>query len=69
LLPLGFRNAGLVLANAKTNALMLGDFLSPAALVALAGLFLAIALQAGAAFQEQYCGPFCSPPWSVFRWA
>lgn len=27
---LGFRNAGLVLANAKTNALMLGDFLSPA---------------------------------------
>jgi AGZA family xanthine/uracil permease-like MFS transporter len=25
---LGFRNAGLVLANAKTNALMLGDFLS-----------------------------------------
>ena len=32
---LGFRNAGLVLANAKTNALMLGDFLSPGALVAL----------------------------------
>ncbi len=27
---LGFRNAGLVLANAKTNALMLGDFLAPA---------------------------------------
>ena len=25
---LGFRNAGLVLANAKTNALMLGDFLA-----------------------------------------
>ncbi|WP_368769932.1 NCS2 family permease [Enterobacter cloacae] len=43
---LGFRNAGLVLANAKTNALMLGDFLSPGALVALSGLFLAIALQA-----------------------
>ena len=43
---LGFRNAGLVLANAKTNALMLGDFLSPGALVALCGLFLAIALQA-----------------------
>ncbi|POP47769.1 permease [Superficieibacter electus] len=42
---LGFRNAGLVLANAKTNALMLGDFLSPGALVALCGLFLAIALQ------------------------
>jgi AGZA family xanthine/uracil permease-like MFS transporter len=43
---LGFRNAGLVLANAKTNALMLGDFLSPGALVALCGLFMAIALQA-----------------------
>ncbi len=43
---LGFRNAGLVLANVKTNALMLGDFLSPSALVALSGLFLAIALQA-----------------------
>jgi AGZA family xanthine/uracil permease-like MFS transporter len=43
---LGFRNAGLVLANVKTNALMLGDFLSPGALVALSGLFLAIALQA-----------------------
>ncbi|VTN10346.1 Putative permease yicO [Raoultella terrigena] len=35
-----------MLANAKTNALMLGDFLSPGALVALCGLFLAIALQA-----------------------
>ncbi|HHR5880141.1 TPA: NCS2 family permease [Providencia alcalifaciens] len=43
---LGFRNAGLVLANPKTNALMLGDFLSPGALVALAGFFVAIALQA-----------------------
>ncbi len=43
---LGFRNAGLVLANAKTNALMLGDFLAPGALVALCGLFTAIALQA-----------------------
>ena len=43
---LGFRNAGLALANVKTNALMLGDFLSPGALVALCGLFLAIALQA-----------------------
>ncbi|HHR5901317.1 TPA: NCS2 family permease [Providencia alcalifaciens] len=42
---LGFRNAGLVLANPKTNALMLGDFLSPGALVALAGFFVAIALQ------------------------
>ncbi|MDU7248583.1 MAG: NCS2 family permease [Klebsiella pneumoniae] len=35
---LGFRNAGLVLANAKTNALMLGDFLAPGALVALVGI-------------------------------
>lgn len=43
---LGFRNAGLVLANPKTNALMLGDFLAPQALVALSGLFVAIALQA-----------------------
>ena len=43
---LGFRNAGLVLANAKTNSLMLGDFMAPGALVALCGLFLAIALQA-----------------------
>jgi len=43
---LGFRNAGLVLANSKTNALLLGDFLSPGALVALCGLLLAIALQA-----------------------
>lgn len=43
---LGFRNAGLVLANAKSNALMLGDFTAPGALIALCGLFLAIALQA-----------------------
>ncbi|GKX49713.1 NCS2 family permease [Budvicia aquatica] len=43
---LGFRNAGLVLANAKNNSFMLGDFTSPAALVALSGLLIAIALQA-----------------------
>ncbi|HED2338415.1 TPA: NCS2 family permease [Serratia liquefaciens] len=43
---LGFRNAGLVLANAKSNALMLGDFTAPGALIALCGLFLAIGLQA-----------------------
>lgn len=42
---LGFRNAGLVLANTRNNALMLGDFLSPGALVALAGFFVAVALQ------------------------
>ena len=43
---LGFRNAGLVLANSRNNALMLGDFLAPGAVVALCGLLLAIALQA-----------------------
>ncbi|ACS85161.1 NCS2 family permease [Musicola paradisiaca] len=43
---LGFRNAGLVLANAKTSSLMLGNFLAPGALVALCGLLIAIALQA-----------------------
>jgi AGZA family xanthine/uracil permease-like MFS transporter len=43
---LGFRNAGLVLANAKTNAMMLGDFTAPGALVALIGLAIAILLHA-----------------------
>ncbi|MDR0806730.1 MAG: NCS2 family permease [Enterobacteriaceae bacterium] len=43
---LGFRNAGLLLANAKNNSFMLGDFTSPGALVALIGLLIAIALQA-----------------------
>lgn len=43
---LGFRNAGLVLANPKTHALMMGDFLAPGALVALCGFFIAVALQA-----------------------
>ncbi|NMP26138.1 NCS2 family permease [Rahnella sp. SAP-1] len=43
---LGFRNAGLVLANAKTHSLGLGDFTSPGALIALAGLLIAIGLQA-----------------------
>jgi len=32
---LGFRNAGLVLANVKTNALMLGNFTTPGAITAL----------------------------------
>jgi AGZA family xanthine/uracil permease-like MFS transporter len=63
---LGFRNAGLVLANAKTNALMLGDFLSPGALVALCGLFLAIALQARR-IRAPFYGRFCLPPWWGFR--
>lgn len=43
---LGFRNAGLVLANVKSNALMLGDFTAPGACVALLGLLVAIGLQA-----------------------
>lgn len=43
---LGFHNAGLVHANAKTNALALGDFTAPGAAIALCGLLLAIALQA-----------------------
>lgn len=43
---LGFRNAGLVMANAKTHALALGDFTAPGALIALLGLLLAVGLQA-----------------------
>lgn len=43
---LGFRNAGLVLANAKTHALALGDFTTPGALIALLGLLVAVGLQA-----------------------
>ncbi|PCE25423.1 permease [Paraburkholderia acidicola] len=42
---LGFRNAGMVIANAKTNALALGDFTRPGTLVALAGLAAAVVLQ------------------------
>lgn len=43
---LGFRNAGLVMANAKTHALALGDFTAPGALIALIGLLVAVGLQA-----------------------
>ncbi|KAB8305680.1 NCS2 family permease [Rouxiella chamberiensis] len=43
---LGFRNAGLVMANAKTSALGLGDFTAPGAMIALLGLLVAIGLQA-----------------------
>lgn len=43
---LGFRNAGLVIANAKTSALGLGDFTTPGALIALLGLLVAVGLQA-----------------------
>ncbi|QDQ85934.1 NCS2 family permease [Paraburkholderia megapolitana] len=42
---LGFRNAGMVIANAKTNALALGDFTRPGTLVALVGLAAAVVLQ------------------------
>jgi AGZA family xanthine/uracil permease-like MFS transporter len=41
---LGFRNAGLVIANPKVNALTLGDFGTAGAMVALGGLALAVAL-------------------------
>ena len=41
---LGFRNAGMVVANARTNALGLGDFSSHGAIIALAGLGVAILL-------------------------
>lgn len=43
---LGFRNAGLVVANAKTNAFALGNFTTPGACVALLGFAVAIALHA-----------------------
>jgi adenine/guanine/hypoxanthine permease len=42
---LGFRNAGMVIANAKTNALALGDFSQPGTIVALIGLATAVVLQ------------------------
>lgn len=42
---LGFRNAGMVIANAKTNALALGDFSRPGTIVALIGLGAAVVLQ------------------------
>ncbi|RJT19598.1 NCS2 family permease [Klebsiella pneumoniae] len=63
--------AGLVLANAKTNALMLGDFLAPGALVALCGLFLAIALQArkvpGAILWAILCATLVGIPFGVTK--
>ncbi|MFZ4834091.1 NCS2 family permease [Rouxiella sp. Mn2063] len=43
---LGFRNAGLVSASEKTHALGLGNFTTPGAMIALAGLLIAIGLQA-----------------------
>ena len=41
---LGFRNAGMVVANARVNALTLGDFSGHGAVVALIGLAVAFAL-------------------------
>jgi AGZA family xanthine/uracil permease-like MFS transporter len=43
---LGCRQAGFVAVNARTNALALGDFTHPGALVALAGLLVILALEA-----------------------
>lgn len=43
---LGFRNAGLIAVNVKGNALALGNFTSPGAMVALFGLLVGIALHA-----------------------
>jgi len=43
---LGFRNGGLVIVNAKSSALALGDFYSPEAIVALLGFLIAVGLQA-----------------------
>ena len=42
---LGFRNAGMVVANPRVNALVLGDFSSHGAIVTLIGLAVAIALR------------------------
>lgn len=58
---LGFRNAGLVLANAKTNALMLGDFLAPARWWRCAACFSPLRCRRGA-FRARFCGPSSLPP-------
>ncbi len=42
---LGFRNAGMVVANTRVNALVLGDFSSHGAILTLIGLAVAIALR------------------------
>ena len=41
---LGFRNAGLVVANPRTNAFALGNFAAPGAVVALIGFAIAVVL-------------------------
>lgn len=67
---LGFRNAGLVLANAKTNALMLGDFLAPARWWRCAACS-AIALQArkvpGAILWAILCATLVGIPFGVTK--
>jgi AGZA family xanthine/uracil permease-like MFS transporter len=42
---LGFKNAGLVGVNARTNSLMLGSFATPQAMVAMSGLCFAVFLR------------------------
>ncbi len=54
-----------MLANAKTNALMLGDFLAPARWWRCAACS-AIALQARKV-PAPFCGPFCAPPVGILR--
>lgn len=44
IITLGFRNAGLIVANVRTNAYGLGNFTAPGAIIALCGLLIAIAL-------------------------
>jgi AGZA family xanthine/uracil permease-like MFS transporter len=63
---LGFRNAGLVLANAKTNALMLGDFSPPARWWRCAACFWRLPCRRVRS-RAPFCGRFCLPPWWGFR--
>ncbi|PWU03196.1 MAG: permease [Terriglobia bacterium] len=44
IVTLGFRNAGLIVANPRANALMLGNFAAPGAILALVGLALVVGL-------------------------
>ena len=44
IVTLGFRNAGLIAVNSRANALTLGNFAAPGAIVALSGLALVVAL-------------------------
>lgn len=68
----GFRNAGMVAVNAKTNALALGDFTRPGALVALIGLGAAIFLRGrkvpGAILLAILAATAAGIPLHVTRW-